>query len=115
MIDSWIAEVKADADPGKLGMILVHNGLVRATSKDGREVRGINLSMDHNRLEELIKHYRKLEGIETVRVWINEGHLAIGDSIMHVLVAGRFRTDVLPAFEGLIAAIKTEVVTEQEF
>jgi molybdopterin synthase catalytic subunit len=115
MIDKWIAEVRQQADPRELGMILVHNGLVRATSKDGREVRGINLSMDRKRLAELIQYYSALEGIEAVRVRINEGHLAIGDSIMYVLVAGRFRTDVLPAFEALIAAIKNEVVTEQEY
>ena len=115
MIDQWIAEVRQQANPRELGMILVHNGLVRATSKDGKEVRGINLSMDKKRLEELIQHYRALEGIEEVKVRINENHLAIGDSIMYVLVAGRFRTDVLPAFEELIAAIKNEVVTEQEY
>ena len=115
MIDKWIAEVKEESDPRELGMILVHNGLVRATSKDSRDVRGINLSMDRNRLEELIRYYNEQEGIEAVRVRINEGQLAIGDSIMYVLVAGRFRTDVLPAFEALIAAIKTEVVTEQEY
>jgi len=115
MIDQWITEVRQKADPRKLGMILVHNGLVRATAKDGRQVRGINLSMDKDRLDELIRYYRELEGIEAVRVWINEGRLAIGDSIMYVLVAGRFRTDVLPAFEALIAAIKKEVVTELEY
>lgn len=115
MIDKWIAEVRKQADPRELGMILVHNGLVRATSKDGRDVSGINLSQDRNRLAELIRHYSALEGIEAVRVWLNEGRLAVGDSIMYVLVAGRFRTDVLPAFEALIAAIKNEVVTEQEY
>ncbi|MDD3619646.1 MAG: molybdenum cofactor biosynthesis protein MoaE [Desulfobulbaceae bacterium] len=115
MIDEWIAEVKQQADPRELGMILVHNGLVRATAKNGKEVRGINLATDRNRLAELIRHYSALEGIEAVRAWINEGRLAIGDPIMYVLVAGRFRTDVLPAFEALIGAIKNEVVTEQEY
>ena len=115
MIDAWIAEIKQQADPRELGMILVHNGLVRATSKDGNEVRGINLSTDNARLTELIREYSAKQGIEAVRAWINEGNLHIGDPIMYVLVAGRFRTDVLPAFESLIAAIKKEVVTEQEY
>jgi len=33
---------------------------------------------------------------------------------MLVLVAGRFRTDVLPVFESLIAKIKGEIVSEKE-
>lgn len=115
MIDQWIAEIKQQADPRELGMILVHNGLVRATSKDGRNVRGINLSADKDRLAELVRQYNAKEGIEAVKAWINEGRLHIGDPIMYVLVAGRFRTDVLPAFESLISAIKKEVVTEQEY
>jgi len=115
MVDKWIAEIKQQADPRELGMILVHNGLVRATSKDGNEVRGINLSTDNARLQELIQQYSSKQGIEAVRAWVNGGNLHIGDSIMYVLVAGRFRTDVLPAFESLLAAIKKEVVTEQEY
>lgn len=115
MIDTWIAEIKQQADPRELGMILVHNGLVRATSKDGKDVRGIHLTTDNARLKELIQQYSAKEGIEAVRAWINEGNLQIGDSIMYVLVAGRFRTDVLPAFESLVAAIKKEVVQEQEY
>ncbi|MHB8788430.1 MAG: molybdenum cofactor biosynthesis protein MoaE [Desulfobulbaceae bacterium] len=115
MIDTWIAEIKQQADPRELGMILVHNGLVRATSKDGKDVRGIHLATDNGRLEELIRHYSSREGIAAVRVWLNQGNLEIGDTIMYVLVAGRFRTDVLPAFESLVAAIKKEVVQEQEY
>ena len=33
---------------------------------------------------------------------------------MFLLVAGRFRTDVLPVFEELLTVIKSEVVTEEE-
>jgi molybdopterin synthase catalytic subunit len=33
---------------------------------------------------------------------------------MLLVVAGRFRTDVLPVFEELLFVIKREIVTEQE-
>jgi len=115
MIDKWIAEIKQEADPEELGMILVHNGIVRATSKDGNVVEGMNLSVDHARLQDLIRQYNSCEGIAAIRAWLNEGRLQVGDTIMYVLVAGRFRTDVLPAFEALISAIKKEVVIEKEF
>ena len=35
VIDEWLREVKQRANPEDLGMILVHNGIVRATSKKG--------------------------------------------------------------------------------
>lgn len=115
MIDKWINEIKKEADPRELGMILAHNGLVRATSKDGKPVSGVKLSADHSRLNQLIDEYKAKDGIQAVKVWINEGDLNIGDTIMYVAVAGRFRTDVLPALECLVSAIKKEVVVEQEY
>ena len=33
---------------------------------------------------------------------------------MLLLVAGRFRTDVLPVFDELLSVIKREIVTEEE-
>jgi len=51
MITTWIQEIKQSADPRELGMILIHNGLVRATSKEGKPVRKRHLSFSkENRL-----------------------------------------------------------------
>ena len=115
MIEQWIAEIKASSDPGELGMILIHNGIVRATSKDGKSVKGMHLSYDSERLNSLIEDYGKKDGIVAINAWINEGSLKVGDDIMCVLVAGRLRTDVLPIFEEIISKIKKEVVSEMEF
>lgn len=49
-----------------------------------------------------------------MRVWLNEGELNVGDDIMKVLVAGRFRSDVLPVLQDLLTFLKTEVVKEKE-
>ena len=38
----------------------------------------------------------------------------MGDDIVCLLVAGRFRTDVLPVFESLLSAIKQEIISERE-
>lgn len=115
MIEQWLAEVKQNSDPRELGMILVHNGIVRATSKSGKSVKGMNLSYDGEKLNTLITEFKKKEGIVAIRVWINEGTLTVGDDIMCVLIAGRLRTDVLPVFEELLSKIKKEVVSEDEF
>lgn len=114
MLTRWLSEVKKTADPRELGMILVHNGIVRGTSKQGKPVGRMLLSYDESALQKLIGEHRKKEGIIDIRVWINTGELDVGDDIMLVLVAGRFRTDVLPVFESLIAKIKGEIVNEKE-
>jgi len=54
------------------------------------------------------------EGIADIRVWINEGELNIGDDIMKICVAGRFRTDILPIFQELLTIVKKEIVREEE-
>jgi len=114
MVDTWIQEIKEKANPELLGMILVHNGVVRATSKDGKAVRMMKLSFDRDKLQFHIKQFKAKEGILDIRVWINEGILKVGDDIMYTLVAGRFRADVLPTLQELLSVIKNDIVREEE-
>ncbi|PKN51408.1 MAG: molybdopterin converting factor [Deltaproteobacteria bacterium HGW-Deltaproteobacteria-13] len=114
MIDKWMQEIKKDCPADMLGMILCHNGIVRATAKNGGKVGAMNLSYDKKKLEAAVREFKKRDGIVEIRAWINEGHLKIGDDIMYVCVAGRFRKDVLPVFQELITMIKTEIVSEDE-
>jgi molybdopterin synthase catalytic subunit len=114
VVDQWIAEIKESSDPRDLGMILIHNGIVRATSKDGKSVKGMHLSYDREKLNSLLTEFREKDGIVAIKAWINEGTLKVGDDIMYVLIAGRLRTDVLPTFQELISKIKREIVSEKE-
>ena len=114
MIEQWIKEIKKECPADMLGMILYHNGIVRATAKNGGKVQSMNLSYDSKKLEVAVSEFKKREGIADIKARINEGHLKIGDDIMSVCVAGRFRKDVLPVFQELITMIKTEIVSEEE-
>ncbi|HUL22400.1 MAG TPA: molybdenum cofactor biosynthesis protein MoaE [Thermodesulfobacteriota bacterium] len=113
-INQWIEEIKRKANAEELGMILVHNGIVRATSKSGKPVRGMKLSYDGEKLDSIVLALKRKPGVLDIKVWINTGDLKVGDDIMFLIVAGRFRTDVLPVFEELLSVIKHEIVTEQE-
>lgn len=114
MIEQWISDIKRECPPDMLGMILVHNGIVRATSKQGKSVEGMKLSYDQATLDKAVRRFRNMQGIVDIRAWINEGLLKVGDDIMYVCVAGRFRKDILPVFQELITLIKTEIVREEE-
>jgi molybdopterin synthase catalytic subunit len=74
----------------------------------------MNLSYDEEKLQWLVSEQKRKDGIVDIKVWINRGELKVGDDIMRILVAGRFRTDVIPVFESLLSSIKGEIVFERE-
>jgi molybdopterin synthase catalytic subunit len=74
----------------------------------------MKLSYDEKKLKSAIPIFKQRKGIVEVKVWINAGNLKVGEDIMLLLVAGRFKTDVLPVLEELLATVKNEIVTEEE-
>ncbi len=115
MIDEWLRQIKKSSDPEAVGMILVHNGVVRGTAKDGKPIKAMKLSYDQDSLDRCVARLRQREGIAAIRAWINNGMLKVGDDIMYLLVAGRFRTDVLPVLQELLSTVKNEIVREEEY
>ncbi|OUP10395.1 molybdenum cofactor biosynthesis protein MoaE [Collinsella sp. An2] len=125
-IDAWLAEAKQDPDFQQCGMYLVHNGVVRATPKarvregvsGGVEadssVARLTFSYDADKVKRAIDDARALPGIFYVRVWLNEGELAVGDDIMYVLVGGDIRPHVIDALQTLVGTIKNTCVNEVE-
>ncbi len=121
-MDQWLKEAKADAAALQDGMFLVHNGIVRQTPKakvrqgldDGSLVKGMEFSYNAAKVEQAIAETYKLDGIFHVRVWLNEGHLELGDDIMYVLIGGDIRPHVIDALQFLVGKIKNQCVTEIE-
>ena len=125
-IDAWLVEAKADPSFRACGMYLIHNGTVRETPK--AEVRGIEtdgvqpggkvgsmvFSYDRAKVDAAIDEARRLPGIGYVRVWLNEGELAVGDDIMLVLIGGDIRPRVIDALQQLVGTIKNRCVSEVE-
>ena len=114
-LNKELEKIKNGVDKDELGMILVHNGIVRGTSRkvDGRVI-SMQLDYDKNRLDKAVKDTLDRQGVKSVVVYINEGLLKVGDDIMYVIVAGDRRANILSPFIELIEQIKTNVVTETE-
>ena len=66
------------------------------------------------RLSSVIPIFKQRLGVVEVKVWINSGNLKVGDNIMFLVVAGRFKTDVLPVSEELFSPIRNEIVAGEE-
>jgi len=121
-MDTWLREAKAHESAPKIGMYLTHNGTVRQTAKalvrNGEEntkpVTGMAFSYDAEKVEAVIADTYKLDGIYYIKVWLNEGHLNLGDDIMYALIGGDIRPRVVEALHYLVGRIKNECVTETE-
>jgi len=57
-----IKRVKSHPDYKKAGMILCHNGVVRNTSRDGKPVTELFVTVDRKRLEEILYETKKARG-----------------------------------------------------
>ena len=114
-LDGWLSEIKAESGSDAVGIFLMHHGVVRATSKGDRlEVAGMELSYDREVLAEAMAEAERMPGVVGVRVWINEGRLAVGDDMVYALVAGDVRTNVLPAWTTLVKTMREKVYLKRE-
>ncbi len=115
-INSFLDQIKNHPDYSKAGMILCHNGVVRGTSRDGRKVSGLTISVDHDKLRQVITENKKRDGIVEILVEINEGRdLVVGDDVMYLVVAGDIRENVISTLTDTLNAIKTTVTSKTEF
>ena len=115
-VTHMIDTIKKHPDYHRTGMILCHNGVVRDTSRDGRKVSGLTLSVDHEKLRRVIETYKKKPGIVEILVDIAENrNLAVGDDVMLMVVAGDIRENVIAVLGDTLNAIKTTVTQKTEF
>jgi molybdopterin synthase catalytic subunit len=111
----FLKQMKQHPRYDRVGMILTHTGVVRGTSRDGRRVTGMTVSVDSERLKQVIAAEKASPGIVDVLVRIAENRsLSVGDEIMTVAVAGDIRDHVIPALERTLKAIKQRVIRETE-
>jgi len=121
-VEQWLREAKADPAAEQCGMYLTHNGIVRRSAKakvrqgdeNAPDVTGMYFSYDAQKVDEAVAEAKRMDGIHYVRVWLNEGHLSVGDDIMYVLIGGDIRPHVVDCLQSLVGKIKNECVTEQE-
>lgn len=115
-IVQMIESIKKHPEYDKAGMILCHNGVVRATSRDGRKVAGLRIVVDHDKLEQVISEHKQRPGIVEILVHINENRdLSLGDDVMYLVVAGDIRENVISTLNDTLNAIKSQLTKKTEF
>ncbi|MCP4747798.1 MAG: molybdenum cofactor biosynthesis protein MoaE [Desulfobacteraceae bacterium] len=115
-MNELLDKIKKHPDYASVGMILCHNGVVRATSRDGRKVKGLRVAVDHDKLNQVIGEHKKKPGIMDIQVKIiADQDLEVGDDVMYLVVAGDIREHVIAILSNTLNAIKSTVTRKTEF
>ena len=98
-----------------VGMVLVHNGVVRAWSRrDGKTVSSLDVRPDQKKIESIRREYLKKPGIFDIVIKAREGRFHPGDDLLFIVVAGDIRENVKPVLAELLDRIKAEAVVKKE-
>ncbi len=115
-ISQAIAELKKE--PGfteNVGMILVHNGVVRGWSRaDHADITAIEITPDRAKMQAICAEIEKRPGIFRAVAHANGGLMHPGDDVLFLIVAGDIRENVKPALADLLDRIKSEAVSKRE-
>jgi molybdopterin synthase catalytic subunit len=115
-INKMMQEIKNHPDFDSVGMVLCHNGVVRATSRDGCKVKGLRVAADHEKLRRILAEQKRKPGILDIRVKIAEDRdLFVGDDVMLLLVAGDIRENVIAVLTETLNLIKSTVTEKTEY
>ena len=115
-VQEMINRLKTHPDYHKAGMILCHNGVVRATSREGEEVTGLKVTVNHERLKEIVDFQRNRPGIVDVIVEIaEEKELQVGDDVMYIVVGGDIRENVIAVLTETLNQVKAEVTSKTQY
>lgn len=98
-----------------VGMMLVHNGVVRGWSrKEHAPVGTIRVRHDPQRMAAICREMEQRPGIFAVLAEAADGERRPGDDLLFLVVAGDIREHVKPVFAELLDRIKSEAVIKEE-
>lgn len=113
--NSLLEQIKQHPAYEKVGMILCHQGVVRATDRDGKPVRSLRVSVDYDKLDRLIAAQKERDGIIEILVQINaDRDLRVGEDVMGLVVAGDIRENVIAVLTDTLNSIKSDVTRKKQ-
>ncbi len=99
----------------RVGMVLVHNGVVRATSRgDGRAVAALEVEPDQEAIEAIRRECRQRPGIFEIVIEARAGRFQPGDDLLFIIVAGDIREHVKPVLAEVLDRVKSGPIAKRE-
>lgn len=113
-LNELVEKIKREMDPLKVGMIASHNGIARGTSRAGELTEYLDIDVDADIWEQILREMRAEPGIAAVEAFLFTGRRSVGDDVMYIAVAGDIRENVLPVLEKTLNRLKKEAVKKHE-
>lgn len=115
-INKAIKELKQNPKfTDNVGMILIHNGVVRSWSrKDRSQVTALEVTPDFAKIETLRQEFIQKEGIFDIIIEAYSGTFQPGDDLLYIIVAGDIRDNIKPVLADLLDRVKTEAISKKE-
>ncbi len=115
-ISQRIAELKKhEGFQDNVGMILIHNGVVRSWSRNDRSsVAFLEVTPNYEKIAALREEYLQHPGIFEILIEARAGKFVPGDDLLFIVVAGDIREHIKPVLAALLDRIKAEAITKRE-
>lgn len=115
-ISKTIQEMKQNpAFRDNVGMILIHNGVVRSWSrKDKANVVALEVTPNQSKIAELRKEFLQRPGIFDIVIEARQGKFVPGDDLLFIIVAGDVRENIKPVLGELLDRVKSEAIGKKE-
>jgi molybdopterin synthase catalytic subunit len=114
-LESLVAKVKALPNISRAGMILCHNGIVRASDRSGeKRVQSLKVKVDRDAVARIKSWAEAQPGIGAVEIEPLEGEFQVGDDLLFIVVAGDIREHVFEVMRATLERVKAEVTQKTE-
>lgn len=110
-IDAWLDEIKSQPGSENIGIVFLHVGVARGTTKEGLPVEKVEITRDPEKLLDAVADAEAVPGVVAARAWVNEGTLQVGEDMVCALVAGNVRSNAFGAWENLARKIKSDAMS----
>lgn len=99
-----------------VGMILIHNGVVRETSRnDSSRIKQLEVTPDLDRIKSIQQEFEAKEGIFKIVIEAKQGVFNPGEDLLYIIVAGDIRENVTSALNQILNQVKSEAIHKKEY
>ena len=112
-LEEIIKSVKSNPKIKKVGSILVFTGIVRESSKEGKQVKSMKIDsfddLANKTIEDICERLKKKNGIIDVKIIHFKGDFSLSDDLVYVVVASSHREEGFGAIKNAVDSYKKEI------
>ncbi|MFX1322594.1 MAG: molybdenum cofactor biosynthesis protein MoaE [Promethearchaeota archaeon] len=112
-LEEIIKTVKNNPKIKKVGSIHVFSGIVRESSKEGKQVKSMKIDsfddLANKTIEDICERLKKKNGIIDVKIIHFKGDFSLSDDLVYVVVASSHREEGFGAIKNAVDSYKKEI------